>query len=402
MKKTDFNNNDIFYKVQDLLSVKPMQDILDSLGVVYNSHYTGDVIRGKCPDHYIYTGRYPSGDSDWVVNIKTGQTFCHTQKRGSNILLIAKRMKNFQTLQQAFDFISSGYQIKDKFQKFIDGQKRKGFTINNITQKKRMQDEQLQKFNKQIQNATQLISNGVINKQTEQFFAKDGITIQTVKKFRIVSLQSGYSKYRCLIPFYDHINLNKMVGYVAVNTLSKHEYIKRMGNLLFKLKNIHDWKNVRFVYTSLMKNYRKAVYLKNSLMRQNLFGLNVLLQQNKISKDVFIVQGERDAIKMQQQGFPCVGTHGSHITIQQLDILRSIGVKNIYVLFDGDIAGRQGSNKAVELILNAGFKAYNIDPKDKDPKKYSRQEMQQIIDTQIKKCGQWDGLINKQKFKKIF
>jgi hypothetical protein len=69
-----------------------------------------------------------------------------------------------------------------------------------------------------------------------------------------------------------------MVGYVAVNTLSKHEYIKRMGNLLFKLKNIHDWKNVRFIYTSLMKNYRKAVYLKNSLMRQNLFGLNVLLQ----------------------------------------------------------------------------------------------------------------------------
>jgi hypothetical protein len=35
-------------------------------------------------------------------------------------------------------------------------------------------------------------------------------------------MQNGFSKYRCLIPFYDYRDLSKLVGYVTVNTLSKH------------------------------------------------------------------------------------------------------------------------------------------------------------------------------------
>jgi hypothetical protein len=48
------------------------------LGIQHKNYNGGEVIRGKCPDHYHYTGRYPSGDSDWVVNVNTGVTFCHT------------------------------------------------------------------------------------------------------------------------------------------------------------------------------------------------------------------------------------------------------------------------------------------------------------------------------------
>ena len=397
----NFNDN-IFYKVQDLLQVKPMQDILDSLGIVYNSHSNGQVIRGKCPDHYLYTGRYPSGDSDWAVNVRTGQTFCHTQKRGSNILMIAKRLKNFQTLQQAFNFISEGYKIKDKFQKFVSGEKRIGFTPKKISSVKKINDSQKVQFEQKINNATKLVESAVLNQQTVDFFLKDGIRIDTVRKFNVVSLQSGYSKYRCLIPFYDHVNLNKMVGYVSVNTLGKHQYIKRMGRILFKLKNIHDWKNIRYIYSVLIQKYKKAIYLKNSLMRQNLFGLNVLLKDNANLDDIYLVQGQRDAMKMQQQGFPCVGTHGSHVSVQQLNIMRFVGVKNVYLLFDGDNAGRQGAEKAVQLILSHGFRVYNIDPKDKDPKKYNRQQMLNLISSQLKKQGQWDGLINDKKFNMLF
>ena len=395
-------NNDIFYKVQELLSVKPIQDILDSLGISYTNRNNGNVIRGKCPDHYLYTGRYPSGDTDWVVNVHTGQTFCHTEKRGSNILLIAKRLKNFQTLQEAFDFISQGYKIKDKFQKFISGQKRKGFNPNILKKEHTLKEDEKIKFDKKIENAKKIIDTAFVNKETEQFFKKDGITLDTVHKFNIVSLDSGFSKYRCLIPFYDHLNLNKLVGYVAVNTLSKHQYIKRIGHVVFKMKNVSDWKNVRYIYSVLLSKYKKAIYLKNSFMRQNLFGLNMLIKQNKNIQKIYLVEGQRDAIKMQQQGFCCVGTHGSHVSIQQLDILNSVGVKTICIMFDSDVAGRQGAKKSMELALSKGFKVFDINPGQKDPKKYNRQQLLKIINSQVNQNNYWDGLINKNKLNKIF
>lgn len=403
MINNTFANNDIFFKVEQLLRMKPMQDILDSLGISYSNHSNGDVIRGRCPDHYLYTGRYPSGSTDWVVNVHTGQTFCHTEKRGSNILLIAKRLKNFQTLQQAFDFISDGYKVQDKFEKFISGHKRVGFNPHNVQKKQdRLQQQQRLKFQKKIQSVKQLINSANVNKQTQQFFKKDGISIETVHKFNIVSIEDGYSKYRCLIPFYDHINLNKLVGYVAVNTLSKHEYIKRIGQILFKMKNVKDWKNVRKIYSILIEKYKKAIYLKNSLMRQNLFGLNMLIKQNVDLSKIYLVQGQRDAIKMQQQGFPCVGTHGSHVSVQQLNILRSVGSKTICIMFDSDNAGRQGARKSVQLALQRGFRVFNIDPCGKDPKKYNRQQLLEIINKQVVQKNQWNGLINNDKLKNVF
>ena len=402
MYNNKFNfNDDIFQRVEDLLQIKPMQDILDSLGIQHKSYNGGEVIRGKCPDHYHYTGRYPSGDSDWVVNVNTGVTFCHTQKRTSNIVLIAKKLKNFKTVEQAFDFIADGYTIKNKFQKFLNGQKRIGFNINAIKEKKQQKknEEQQQLFEKRISSATQLISQGYLDDETIEFFHKDGISIQTIKKFNVITMQNGFSKYRCLIPFYDYRDLSKLVGYVTVNTLSKHQYIKRIGNMYFQSKNIHDFSNVKNIYTTLLQKYKKAIYLKGSMMRQNLFGLNNLIRDRIDLSQIYLVQGQRDAMKMQQEGFPCVGTHGSHVTFEQLSILRNVGCKTICIMFDGDIAGRQGAKNSIKLAFEKGFKAYDFNPQAKDPKKYNRDQLLQLIRDQIKCTNQWSGLINQSKLK---
>lgn len=389
-------NDDIFQRVQELLRVKPMQDILDQLGILHKGYHGGEVIRGKCPDHYHYTGRYPSGDSDWVVNVNTGVTFCHTQKRPSNIVLIAKRLKNFKTVQQAFDFISDGYTIQNKFQKFLNGQKRIGFNVNKIKEKEiqNKSAKQQETFNKRIQSAKQLISQGYLDDQTIQFFNKDNINIDTIKKFNVITMQNGFAKFRCLIPFYDYRDLSKLVGYVTVNTLSKHEYIKRIGNMFFQTKNIHDFSNVRKTYEKLIEKYKKAIYLKGSMMRQNLFGLNNLIRDRIDLKQIYLVEGQRDAMKMQQEGFPCVGTHGSHVTFEQLSILRNVGCKTICIMFDGDNAGRQGAKNSIQLAFEKGFKAYDFNPHSKDPKKYNREELLKLVKQQIKCTNQWSGLIN--------
>ena len=392
-----YGNNDIFERVEQLLKVKPIQQILDSLGIQHSAYRGGQVIRGKCPDHYFYTGRYPSGDTDWVINVNTGVTFCHTEKRASNIVLIAKKLKGFATLQQAFNFISDGYTVQNKFQKFLSGEKRVGFNPHNIIHNQNKHKNQDEQFNRKIKNAMELIYQGYVDNQTIAFFSKDNINIETIKKFNVVTLKNGFSKYRCLIPFYDYKDLGKLVGYVCVNTLSKHEYIKRFAHMMFQLKNITSYADIRHVYLKLLQKYRKAIYLKGSMMRQNLFGLNNLIKQRKDLKQIYVVQGERDAMKMQQEGFSCVGTHGSHITFQQLEILKNVGCKTICIMFDGDNAGREGAKKSIQFAFERGFKAYDFNPQSKDPKKYDRNELLNLVKKQIHCTNEWSGLINESK-----
>ena len=89
-------------------------------------------------------------------------------------------------------------------------------------------------------------------------------------------------------------------------------------------------------------------------------------------------------MKMQQEGFPCVGTHGSHVTFEQLSILRNVGCKTICIMFDGDNAGRQGAKNSIQLAFEKGFKAYDFNPYSKDPKKYNREELLELVHQQIK------------------
>lgn len=403
-----FNNgkfnksNDILDKVIELLKIRPMEDILNALSISHKECHGEDVIRGKCPDHFIFTGRYPSGDTDWVVDVNTGMTFCHTEKRGSNILWIAKRIKGFKTDEETLEFLLDGRDIKTRFQKILGGEKRKGFNIKKTENANNNENnKELELFNKRIDVAKRMIDNGFISDETIKFFENDDIKYETIKKFNVVSFTNGFSKYRCLIPFYDYINLNKLVGYVAVNTLSKHDYILNTGRTYFKMQNINDTKSVFFTYRKMLENYKKAIYLKGSLMSEHLFGLNNLIKEGTLKDKIYLVEGERDAIKMQQEGFPCVGTHGSDISLGQLDILHNVGIKKLFFIYDSDIAGREGAIKSIELSLNKGFKAFDICPKDKDPKKYSKKEMQDLISEQVDESCEWSGLINLKKIREI-
>lgn len=412
-KKNIFNNkfnnshsqsNDYLDKMIELLKVRPMDDILDSLSISHKSSRGSDVIRGKCPDHFLITGRYPSGDTDWVVDVNNGMTFCHTEKRGSNIFWIAKRLKNFKTDEETMNFLLDGRDIKTRFDRFINGEKRKKINLEDLSSRNEREEDkkEAELFDKRIEVAGKIIDNGFISDETIKFFEADGISNETIKKFNIVSFTNGFAKYRCLIPFYDHINLNKLVGYVAVNTISKHDYILNVGRTYIKMQNINDFKNVFQIYRRLIKDYKKALYLKGSLMREHLFGLNNLIKEQKISDFIYLVEGERDAIKMQQEGFPCCGTHGADVSIEQLDILQDVGIKKIYFLYDSDEPGRLGAIKSIDLALSKGFKAYDICPEDdKDPKKYNRDEMLKLIESQVDESGEWSGLININKIKRL-
>ena len=80
-------------KYKDIAWLMPSVDIDDVMirldSVIGNK--SGDEVRAFCPDHHIFTGG-KSSHPNWTVNKITGDTFCHTEGRGSNLVWTVMRL----------------------------------------------------------------------------------------------------------------------------------------------------------------------------------------------------------------------------------------------------------------------------------------------------------------------
>ena len=95
-----------------------------------------------------------------------------------------------------------------------------------------------------------------------------------------------------------------------------------------------------------------------------------------------IVEGERDCIKMIQEGIPCVSIHGSILKDKQLELLTRCFNRStkIHIGLDMDEAGRNGANKMLETLKPYYDRVDILDfPDGKDPKKFSGDEIRKII-----------------------
>jgi len=96
-------------------------------------------------------------------------------------------------------------------------------------------------------------------------------------------------------------------------------------------------------------------------------------------KKAIIVEGEFDVASLHSNGFfITVGTCGSALTLSQI-VLITRYCSEVYLLFDGDNAGRESIKKAMKLYDKHNFKLYDITfvpaflPKDIDPDKFVKE-----------------------------
>lgn len=75
------------------------------------------------------------------------------------------------------------------------------------------------------------------------------------------------------------------------------------------------------------------------------------LQNN--TKDLILVEGIKDVIKLQVLGFDTISTLGNKVSEYQLEQLREYFKDtdaNLYILFDGDQAGKEGVLRLIHLV----------------------------------------------------
>ena len=92
-----------------------------------------------------------------------------------------------------------------------------------------------------------------------------------------------------------------------------------------------------------------AIYNKS----QVLFGLNFAKDEIRKQNACIIVEGQMDCIASHQAGVNnIVASSGTALTLEQVNILRKLGVKLLIFCFDNDPAGILAVQKAIETVRN--------------------------------------------------
>jgi len=324
---------------------------------------------GYCPDHEMFKGVAPS-DPKWYINAHTGLTYCQTESRGSNLIEIAKRLLGVSTNQEAFEKLLDGKPIEIKFVP----------KVSKEPEEKELPNQE--KLKQSLEEVEPIFEKGIVSKECVEYFARDGITLDTINKYGITSCNYGRYKNRALVPFLDK-NLD-LVGYIAIDLLGKERWAEEHAKYHM---GIDSSKTFEELYPLFLKKYKKTLYAPGFLSRQHLYGFYENLSFLETKHDYLVlVEGERDALKLIQEGIPCVSVHGTYIKEEQRLLLKTSGVlgqiKELFLGFDMDKAGDEATVKAKEIFSKEidEDKIYVLNfPEGKDPKKFCREELLAII-----------------------
>lgn len=323
---------------------------------------------GYCPDHEIYKGVPPS-DPKWYINSNTGLSYCMTEARGSNLLEIAKNLLGLRSVEEAFEKLLDGKPVEIKFQpRSIE------------PEKKEIPDQE--KLKQSLEEIDPFFEEGKLSEECVAYFEKDGITIDTLNRFGVVSCDRGKYKNRAIVPFLD--SSMELVGFIGIDLLGRERWAKRHAEYYLGVDSTYSYEEL---YQTFLKKYKKTLYAPGFQSRKHLYGFyeNFSFLKEK-PEYLVLVEGERDAMKLMQEGISCLSIHGTYVKEEQRLLLKSSGIlpnlKELFLGFDMDKAGNEAVIKASELFSSEmdSDKIFVLNfPGNKDPKKFCRKELLEII-----------------------
>ena len=221
------------------------------------------------------------------------------------------------------------------------------------------------------------------------YIKKRGFSDEMIKKYRL-----GYAPKNSIISSkFEKIDKNKLTatGLVRVGNYGLYDFFR--DKLMFPIFNAHG-QIVAFSGRSLDGSEPKYINTTDTELfhkRQTIFGFNFARDAIHRQNRSIVVEGQIDAIQMQNHGFPeTVAPLGTALTEDHVVILCKSN-RNIVFCFDGDNAGQKAAVRACILVLpflrdNSDIKfAFVSGGKDPDEILKNRGEsaMKKIIDSAI-------------------
>ena len=319
------NNNSVN---QFLNEVNNKVRLSDFIGQFVNLVERGNSFIGSCPFHNEKT---PS----FNVNNDKSLFYCFGCKAGGNIVNFISKYKNLQFIESLI-YISQYSGIPYIY------------------------DQRKSKISSEVKLLTNILhkSNNIFkeflkkNPTAYKYISARGVVDEAIKTFNIgfAPDHNNLLKYLELEGFsFDQI---KKTDLLIKN--NKGEYFGRFNNRI--TFPVHSFSNdivgfgARTIHNSKIKyiNSQESVVFKKS---QLLFGLKENLENIRLEKEIFLVEGYMDVIKLYCSGIKnAVSTLGT--TLSEIQLKKMWSFSDIpYICFDGDDAGQSASKKIAEKVL---------------------------------------------------
>ncbi len=158
------------------------------------------------------------------------------------------------------------------------------------------------------------------------------------------------------------------------------------GRIMFPITTAHN----RIVgFGGRILTNREPKYLnspESSLFKKGrmLYGLNHALKDMRKENSVILVEGYFDVIAMHQHGFTtAIAPLGTALTDEQAHMIRRY-VTDVYLLFDGDQAGRKAVHRAIHICEKQDVNTSVVElPQGTDPadylQKYGREALKKLL-----------------------
>jgi len=342
-----------------VMSTCNVRQILESWGVqptLRNNQWNG-----YCPDHVLHDG-HRQHLPKWSMNAETGDCTCFTSGKHSNFVYVAKRLYKFDTIEETIEKLTNGAELTLPPPEFVIVQSNSDDA----------EERRIEQLDKSIENLKSIMSHRKMTDKCLEYFANDGIRKETLDALGVCAIESGYYAGRAIIPF---LNENyEPCGFVAVNYMGKQWQVERKYNQLKKLDSSITIEEVE-------RQYKKTIYCNGFLSRNHLYGYYEALDGIQNPDELVLVEGERDAMKLLQEGIMCVSIHGTSLKDEQRVMLKKINPTSLYLGFDMDKAGFVASDKAYNALFGEMQQIYVLNfPRDengnaRDPKRFCGSEM---------------------------
>lgn len=341
--------------------IDPEMVLIEKFGIDASDIFiNGKELCTYCPDHILHTSREPS-DPKWYLSLETGQCYCQTEGRGSNLLYTARRIWKC-TLEEAIKKLLDGQDDPEATEERKDRVMKAKLARTN--DKKTLHEQ----FLASLAPMEVKIKNCYLSQRAIDFFmqppGKDkhgnpkrptNITLDTLKKFQVYEERNGLYMHRSFLPIRTK---GILTGYVALDTFGQDEFLKR--------------------YPHYEGRYKKVLYPGNGFERGKcLYGIDNVREECDY---IIVVEGPRDVMKCWQEGFAdTVSILGSSLTGEQLELIMGKRTSLIYLMLDGDNAGREGSKKIAKILKNEGYTVMDASQDGRDPKDMSAKEIAKAL-----------------------
>jgi DNA primase len=294
---------------------------------------------GLCPFH---TEKTPS----FYVDEDKQLYHCFGCGAGGDIftLIMEKESMDFP---EAMRFLAEKYNLKIPESKSFSPQYQS--LKENIYQ---VTEDALAFFRKNLHNTAE-------GKKALDYLHQRNTSPDTIKKLRL-----GYApnSWDALSSFFRRRKISsdllEQAGLVLRRQNKEGHYDRFRGRIIFPIFNDRTGKVVAFGGRSLFDEDPKylnspdtPIYSKGNL----LYGLNFSRQAIREKDEVILVEGYTDFLALFQAGFThAAASLGTSLTPRQIDLLRRRYTSRIIACYDGDLAGRKASYRAVSLGFEQG------------------------------------------------